>query len=182
MKRRMMFFSVALALVFAIMGSTVVLAAKPASFSANGEIAGIEIPTELWQAGKSDRWVVGERELSGWLSGGINDDFTITYRGNFNVWTQAGTLHGTVTFPTEPYVMRVNGRVKPLEMVPTPLGIDLPKLTIEGRWILTEGAKGQGDLDAWAIFIPTTEEDPEGPGHVKQILFSSVELTGKWQQ
>jgi len=175
MKRRL-FMSLALALVLITLAPTAAMAAKPASFDASGYISDISVPDQ-WQAGKSDRWVVVERQISGTLFGDIGGevgtDFTMTYRGNFDVNTQAGTFHGTVD--ADSYVLKVDGRVLPLEMVEWAPNIFLPKLTISGRWSFTEGTKGQGALDAWAIFIPTPD------GHVGPILASEFTVEGKWQ-
>ena len=151
----------------------VALAAKPASFAASGTITYIS-PGTVFPAGESGRWRVVERELSGtFLSGDINGNFTMAYKANVELSTQAGNLHGTLE--AGPCILKLNGKIQPLEIVPTPLGIDLPKLTINGHWTFTDGARGQGDFEAWAIFIPTPE------GHVGTIVASAFNLTGKWQ-
>lgn len=171
MKKRL-FISVVLALVLTALGSAPVLAAKPADFEASGEIGSIT-PGDVFPAGNSGRWRVIERQITGTLAGDINGDFTLTYKANVELATQAGNLHGTLEVGS--YVLKVNGKIEPLQMVPTLLGFDLPMLTIKGRWTAIEGARGQGDFDAWVIFIPTPE------GHVGQILASSFTLTGQWQ-
>ena len=149
------------------------LAAKPASFGASGTITYIS-PGTVTPSGKSGRWVVVERELGGtFLSGNIYGDFTMTYKANVELSTQAGNLNGTLE--AGPHVLKVNGKIQPLEMVPTPFGIDLPKLTIKGHWTFTDGVRGQGNFDAWVIFIPTPE------GHVGIIVASALNLTGEWQ-
>jgi len=173
MKRRLLFISLTLALVLTTLMPSAAVAAKPASFGASGIITYIS-PGTVFPAGESGRWVVVERELSGtFLSGDIDGDFTMTYKANVELSTQAGNLHGTLE--TGPYVLKLNGKIQPLEMVPTPLGIELPKLTIYGRWTFTDGARGQGNFEAWVIFIPTPE------GHVQSIVASALNLTGKWQ-
>jgi len=108
------------------------------------------------------------------LSGGIEGDFTLTYKANVELLTQAGNLHGTLE--ANPYALKLNGKIQPLEMVPTVFGIDLPMLTIKGKWTFANGAKGSGDFNVWVIFIPTPE------GHVGSIIASEVSLTGDWQQ
>lgn len=173
MKRRLLFISLAIALVLSILMPGTALAAKPASFGASGIINYIS-PGTVIPAGESGRWVVVERELSGtFLSGDINSNFTMVYKANVELSTQAGNLHGTLEAGS--YVLKMNGNIQPLEMVPTPLGIDLPKLTINGHWTFTDGARGQGSFEAWVIFIPTPE------GHVGSIVASAFNLTGKWQ-
>ena len=173
MKRRPLFISLVLALVLTTLMPAAVLAAKPASFGAGGIITYIS-PGTVIPAGESGRWVVVERELSGtFLSGDISGNFIMAYKANVELSTQAGNLHGTIEIG--PYVLKVNGKIQPLEMVPTSFGLDLPKLTINGHWTFTDGTQGQGDFDAWVIFIPTPE------GHVDSIVGSTINLTGKWQ-
>jgi hypothetical protein len=48
-------------------------------------------------------------------------------------------------------------------------------MMMEGHWNFKDGAKGVGDFDAWAIFIPTPD------GHVAAIVASSFSMTGQWQ-
>ena len=173
MKRRLLFISLVLALLLTALMPSTALAAKPASFGASGIITCISSGTVV-PAGESGRWVVVERELGGtFLSGDISGDFTMSYKANVELLTQAGNLNGTLEAGT--YVLKVNGKLQPLEIVPTPFGIDLPKLTINGHWTFTDGAQGQGDFEAWVIFIPTPE------GHVGSIVASAFNLTGKWQ-
>lgn len=173
MKRGLVFISLALALLLATLMPATALAAKPASFGASGIITYISPGTAV-PAGESDRWVVVERELGGaFLSGDISGNFTMAYKANVELATQAGNLHGTLEAGS--YILKMNGKIQPLEMVPTPLGIDLPKLTINGRWTSIDGAQGQGNFEAWVIFIPTPE------GHVGSIIASAFDLTGKWQ-
>ncbi len=173
MKRGIVFISLALALVLATLIPGTALAAKPASFGASGIITYISAGTVV-PAGESGRWVVVERELGGtFLSGDISGNFTMAYKANVELSTQAGNLHGTLE--TGSYILKMNGKIQPLEMVPTPLGIDLPKLTINGRWTSIDGTQGQGNFEAWVIFIPTPE------GHVGSIIASAFDLTGKWQ-
>lgn len=173
MKRGLLFISLALALVLTTLMPTAATAAKPVSFSTSGIITYIS-PGTVVSAGESGRWRVVERELSGaFLSGDINSNFTMDYKANIELSTQAGNLNGTLE--AGPYILKLNGKIQPLEMVPTPFGIDLPKLTINGRWTFTEGVQGQGNFDAWVIFIPTPE------GHVGSIIASAFNLTGQWQ-
>ena len=173
MKRGLLFISLALALVLTLLMPGTALAAKPSSFASTGIVTYI-LPGTVVPAGESDRWIVVERELGGaFLSGDISGNFTMVYKADVELSTQAGNLQGTVE--AEPYAFKVNGNIQPLEMVPTPLGIDLPKLTINGRWMFTDGARGEGSFDAWVIFIPTPE------GHVGSIVASTFSLTGRWQ-
>ena len=200
MKKKLLFISLALAMVLTALSPAMALAAKPVSFSADGIIVFIT-PGDVSQAGKSSRFVVTERQIIGEVAGDIGGPLVFTYRGNVDVQTQAGTIHGTVIFPGQPYVLDVNGRIEPVELAPIPEAITLvvawyvpfppyvfpagtplpagtlmPKLSIPGRWIFTEGAKGQGALDAWVQF--TTDAG----GHINYFYFSAFDLTGKWQE
>lgn len=173
MKKGLLFISLALILVFTTLMPATALAAKPVSLEADGIVTCIS-PGTVFPAGESGRWVVVERELSGtFLCGDINGDFTMIYKANVELSTQAGNLHDTLE--TGPYIIKLNGDIQPLEMMPTPFGIDLPKLTIKGHWTFTNGAQGRGNFDVWVIFIPTPE------GHVDSIVASAISLTGNWQ-
>ena len=178
MKKRLFFISLVLALVMTTLMPVTVLAAKPADFSASGTITGIS-PGDVFPAGESGRWVVAEREIEGNFDGDIGDiggPFTLTYKANVELATQSGNLHGWLTVGEDSYVLKVNGEIEPLEFWGWYAeGIPLYKLTINGRWTFTDGARGQGDFNAWVIFIPTLE------GHVGSIVDSSFTLTGKWQ-
>ena len=174
----MLFISLTLVIVLMGIVPAPALAAKPVSFFAAGWINDIT-PGNVVAAGDSGRYRVIERELSGYLNGSIQADFTMTYKANVELETQAGNFHGIVT--AGPYILKVNGKIEPLEFVAVGPYF-LPKLTFNGHGTFTEGAQGQGEIHGWAVFIPTGPEDPEGPGHVKQILYSSFTLSGEWQQ
>lgn len=172
-KKKLFLISLALAMLLAVFTSPAVIAAKQVPFSANGTISAIS-PGDVSPAGSSGRWVVAERELDGMLSGDINGEFTMTYKANVELETQAGTLKGTLEVGS--YILKVNGKIKPLEFVGwhNP-HIPLYKLTICGGWDMIKGQQGTGDYEAWVIFIPTPE------GHVGYVVDSAIDLTGKWQ-
>ena len=171
MKKKFLLVGIVLALVATLLIPASVLAAKPAEVEASGVITAIS-PGTVFPAGNSGRWIVAERDLDGiLLDGDITGEFTMTYRANVELATQAGNLHGTMEVGG--CVLQVNGKIAPLEMVPTPLGVYLPKLTIAGNWTIIDGGKGQGEFEAWVIFIPTPE------GHVDTIVASAITLNGK---
>ena len=198
MRKKLLFISLVMSLILAALMPGVALAAKPTDFEAEGNILYISDGT-VSQAGKSSRFLVIERQILGAVSGDIVGGYEFTYRGNVDVQTQAGTIHGTVVFPGQPYVLDVNGRIEPVELEPIPVpitlvvdcylpgggvieagtplpaGTPMPKLTIIGRWIFTEGAKGQGALDAGVYFTTDAE------GHVNYLYLSTFDLTGKWK-
>ena len=181
MKRRLLLISLFLAPVLAALNPMAALAAPPVRFSASGNISYISpsLLSEISPAGKSGRWVVHERELGGSISGDISGAFTLTYQANV-AENQAGSLSGTLTVDDGASTIRVSGRIQPLEIIYLEaFQTYLPKLTIAGSWTFTHGAVGNGNFDAWFIFIP--EVDAYGNVHVGQIVASALELTGKWQ-
>ncbi len=156
-------------LTLAVLTPVPALAAKSVPFSANGDISFISAGT-VKPAGDSGRWVVVEREIKGTFAGpDISGPFTMAYKANVELATQAGNLRGTLTVGEK--ILNVNGKI---EVGLTPAGY--PGLIINGHWNFTRGAKGEGDLTAWAIPIV----DPD-TGHVLAIPFSFVNLTGQWQ-
>ncbi len=175
MKKRMLFISLAVVLVLTMLIPGAALAGKPQPFYAAGVISGIEdtvIGENAFPAGESGRWRVIDREITGQLSGDVSGDFVMNYRANVELATQAGNLHGNIVAGDADF--KVNGKIQPLEMVPTPLGIDLPKLTITGHWNLDGKGPGNGDFEAWVIFIP------DEYGHVVMIIASSFIMEGNW--
>lgn len=170
MKKRLLIISLVFALLLALAPGAA-LAAKPVDFYAAGTISGIS-PGDVVAAGESGRWRVIERELTGELSGDVSGDFTMIYKANVELATQAGNFHGTMTVGSSEF--KVNGQIQPLEMVPVSADVYLPKLTINGHWTAGEGVRGNGDFVGWLIFIPNSE------GHVDTILASSLTMTGQW--
>ncbi len=177
MKKRLLI-SLTLALLLTALMPATVSAAKPplkfVNFNASGVITYITGGNVL-PAGDSGRWRVIERELGGQLSGDINGAFTLNYKANVELATQAGNLQGILV--ADPYCIKVNGKIAPLEFYGwyVPGIIPLYYLEIEGNWVFKDGAQGNGDFTAWAIFIPTPD------GHVAYIVASSFDMTGKWQ-
>ena len=178
MKRKSLLIGLALALLSILVMPVSALAAQPVAFSASGTISSISTGDVL-AAGKSGRWVVQERELCGSLSGDINGDFVLTYKANVDE-NQAGNLAGELTVGQDACSMRLNGKSQPMDFVWfEAFGIYLPRLSINGHWALTEGAKGEGDFEAWFVFVPYIDE--QGNVHVGQIVGSAIILSGNWQ-
>ena len=172
MKRRLLLISLVLVLILTALAPATALAAKPQSFYTAGEITYLS-PGEVLPAGESGRWRVIERELRGeLLSEDISGPFTMTYKANVELATQAGNFHGTLE--AGEYSFRVNGKIQPLEIVPIAPEVYLPKLTINGHWTLGDGARGQGEFYAWVVFVP------DAYGHVAYIVASSFTMDGKW--
>lgn len=175
MKKRLILISLTLVLALMALAPATALAGKPQIFQAAGVINYIEdtqVGDNAFPAGNSGRWRVIDREIGGELSGDICGSFLLTYKANVELATQAGNLHGTLE--TGEYSFKVNGKIQPLTMEPSPLGFDLPVLTINGHWNLSDIGPGQGDFKARVQFIP------DEYGHVVMIVASSFEMDGKW--
>lgn len=180
MKRKLLFISLALGLVLATLMPAPVLAAKPTAskfvdFNAGGFITGITDGI-VKPAGSSGRFIVQERDINGVLSGDIGGTsgslFTLSYKANVALATQAGNLHGTLK--VDSYSLEVNGTIEPLGFVPVGPYL-LPLLTISGQWTFIGGAQGNGDFIAYAVFVP------DEFGHVLLIVDSGISMTGKWK-
>lgn len=181
MKQSLFFISLSLCLVLIAATPASALAAKPVPFATSGTISSIS-PGTVFPAGNSGRWVIVERELSGTLTtGDITGAYTMVYKGNVeSVETQSGNFHGTLNVSSGAYVLKVNGKSEPLEllrMIEIAPGIWVPvlRLSMGGHWVFTTGANGQGEFSGWVEFIPTPE------GHVYSIVGSSFTMAGQWQ-
>lgn len=175
MKKKLLFLSLALVMVLAVLTPSAALAAKPQNFQATGYINYIEdtlVGDNAFPAGNSGRWRVIDREIGGVLSGDVNGDFILTYKANVELETQAGNLHGILE--TGEYSFRINGKIQPLTIESSPLGFDLPVLTLSGHWTLIGKGSGQGSFEARVQFIP------DKYGHVVMIVASSFIMDGKW--
>ncbi len=176
MKKKLLI-SLALALLLTTLMPAAVSAAQPppklVDFNAVGDITYIT-GGDVLPAGKSGRWRVIERELGGELYGDITGPYALTYKANVELATQAGNLHGTLT--TGQYSINVNGKIEPLSFYGWYGPYPLYYLEINGNWTFTDGAQGNGDFIAYAVFIP------DEYGHVLYILDSGFVMTGKWQQ
>ena len=200
MRKKALFISLALALVLTTLMPATTLAAKPVmqDFNATGTIDAIT-PGKVIEAGTTGKWVVVERELTGSLSGDISGTFNMNYHAMVeSIYTQAGDLQGWLTVDDGSRV-RVKGTIEPLDLYwgdkyPFITWYDLPGfglvrlyyvpdigvvplfyLEINGQWTIVDGAQGNGDFTAYAIFIPTPE------GHVYAIVDSAFVMTGKWK-
>jgi hypothetical protein len=172
MKRKILMVGLVLALTLVLVSPVPALAAKPVGFNASGVITAID-EGNVFPAGNSGRWVVHERTIEGILSdGAITGEFELTYKANVTLATQAGNFHGRMVVNNGDYVINVNGKIEPLAFVP-PYG--LPMLSLSGHWNFTDGAHGNGNFNAWLVFIP------DEYGHVDVIVASSINMAGKWK-
>ena len=178
MKKKTLFISLISALVLVLITPILAFAKGPVDFNANGAIIALSTG-DVVVAGNSGRWVVHERELLGILNGDLNGNFTLTYKANVE-GNQAGNLTGKLTLSETPHTISLNGKSHPIELVwLDTLNVYLPQVSISGHWTFTKGTKGNGDFEAWFIFIP--QVDDSGNVHIGQILVSSIQLTGKHQ-
>jgi hypothetical protein len=175
--KKLLMLGVILAMVLTLILPSAAMAAKPASFYASGAIFGIT-PGTVDAAGNSGNWRVMEREITGTLFNmndlPVRDNFSLTYKGVFELATQQGNFRGLMTSDEKSF--NVNGKVAPLESVLVNLPgyglVNLPKLTISGNWNYADGDKGNGVFEAWLIFIP------DG-GHVGSVVASSFVMKSK---
>jgi len=165
-----------LALALGVVAPVPALAAKPVGFGASGVITDVS-QGDIFPAGNSGRFVVQSREMVGNISGDISGDFVLTYKANVVIQDQSGNLHGklTVTGEDGAWTVNVNGKSNPLEFVWVDHYGFLPKLSISGHWTFNSGAKGNGDFEAWLIFIP------DAHGHIVDIIGSAFEMTSQWK-
>ncbi|MBI2869527.1 MAG: hypothetical protein HYX96_06860 [Chloroflexi bacterium] len=150
-----------------------VISAKPVAteFAATATIDAIT-PGDVSPLGNTGNWLVRNREIQGEIAGSINGAFTITYKGIFELATQAGTFSGS--FESGAYRMQIAGVSAPLQIVwVEEFQTYLPMLQISGQWLLPQ-QQGYGEFNGWAIFIPVD-------GHVGAIVASSLGVTGVWK-
>jgi hypothetical protein len=170
--KKILFLGMVLALMLTLILPSVAMAAKPAVFSATGEMIGID-SGNVKPLGDSGLWLVKDRHIDGYFTDGFpkGQTFRITYGGVFKISTQAGSLAGTMKTGTETYT--ITGKVAPLTMVFMGGEVYLPQLSISGHWTGTKGVKRSGTFTASVLFIP------DAAGHVATILNSSFIMTGK---
>jgi len=117
--------------------------------------------------------VVVERELGATMAGSINGPLTLNYHAMIeSIFTQAGSMSGKLV--AGDYSLKMDGAIEPLAWLGTPFASPA-QLTMSGDWKFLGGTQGSGTFTAWAIFIPTPE------GHVGQILYSGIAMTGQWK-
>jgi hypothetical protein len=165
--KRILFISLILALMLSLVLPSVAMAAKPAVFSAQGTMTGIDDGTTK-QLGHSGLWLVKDRHIDGVLAGDLTGNFKITYGGVFALPSQKGNLSGRMVVGQK--VFEINGSVDPLTMLPS----GAPMLTIHGHWTGLKGIRATGTFNAYMVFIP------DATGHVVKILDSAFVMTGKY--
>ena len=148
-------------------------------FFATGTLTEIG-PVDPRQAGRSHRFLVTGREVSGLLQGAIAGEeptpFTIPCDGNLPVVTQEGLLRGTLVVPGVTgaklqAVLRLgltpvpcNPAEVPVGCVPAPGGHFFVGLLFSGPVIFTSGAEGHGTMNGWILAAPdATGHVPDGP-------------------
>jgi hypothetical protein len=162
-------------------------AADSAQFLVTGPIVGIDAG-DVKAAGKSGRFVVKNRQVTGTLYGVVADEqlagtpFTFTFGTNVPLMTQSGNLHGVLSFG--PYEARVAAKSEigltslscevadGVTCIPTPAGNFVPGLIIDGVTAFTHGTTGHGTASAW--LIPMI--DP-ATGHVIGVIAGQLTLS-----
>jgi hypothetical protein len=189
MRKRLLSISIVLALVLSVAAPAAALSngEYDAPFNCTGAISEIE-PTMIDENvfPQSDgTWLVDDREIWGTFdSGDVVGPFTLTYDAVIeSPWTQVGIFWGTIVAwdneNEDNCIFEVTGSLEPVETVLEGPFAGLPKVTVYGQWSLIEDDEvyGIGDFEAWAIFIPYWID---GMPHVGEIVDSSFELTGYW--
>lgn len=154
-------------------------------FSAAGPIEAIS-PGTVDPAGASGRFVVEERQVSGWTSGDVAGTFVLTYAANVPIATQSGQLHGTVELGSGAYAARFRARSE-LGLTPVPCGVPdartciatpdgafRPGLLVNGSLTFVDGTQGHGLLSAW--LIPQIGPD----GHIQGVIAGALSIGGSW--
>jgi hypothetical protein len=170
--KRILFISLVLALMLSLVLPSVAMAApKPAVFSAQGIMTGIDTG-DVKPLGDTGRFLVKDRHIQGEFTGGDlgTASFVITYGGIFDLQTQAGFLTGKMEVDSKKII--ISGATKPLTLVDMG-GYYLPKLEICGLWSGAKGINAAGTFTAYMIFVPTPD------GHVAYIVNSSFDMTGR---
>jgi hypothetical protein len=170
--KKILVISLLLAMVLTMILPSAAMAARPATFSAQGYLSGIDTGN-VRQLGNSGKWLVRDRTIQGeFLAGGFgNAPFSLKYNGVFDLATQAGNLVGTLR--TGSSILLVVGEVAPLTMVSVG-PYSLPMLSISGNWAGLSGVKANGSFQAYMVFVP------DGEGHVVQVVDSGFIMSGKY--
>ena len=153
MKKRLLVISLTLVLILSVLAPVTALAAKPVPFSAEGTIISIS-PGDVAPAGVSGRYRVIERVITGDLTGDISGPFTLTYKANVELVTQAGRFVGDMEAGSSQ--LKVNGQIQPVEVIAWLVPDVVPyllRMTIDGHWTVIKG-QGNGDFSAVIVFEP----------------------------
>jgi hypothetical protein len=161
--------------------------ADPVQFFLSGPITGID-SGKVKAAGKSGRFVVKERNVTGTLEGFIDDEpvseqpFQFTFGTNVPLMTQSGNLHGVLSFG--PYEAHVAAKseigLTPFVCAPpdgvtciqTPAGNFRPGLIIDGVATFTHGATGHGT--ASASLVPRIDPNT---GHIVEVIAGEITVS-----
>ncbi len=147
-----------------------VVNAAPESFSTSGSITDISAANEQ-PAGNSGRFVVYERTATGFFNDGdLDGPFSMIYKANVELATQAGTMSGKLTSGS--FTFAVSGKSQPISWFSVDGGM-IGQLS--GRWnSSTQKVDGEGTFTSNILFIPTPD------GHISRVLPGSFfSMTGQ---
>ena len=158
----------------------------PSAFFAQGLITGID-EGNVTPAGKSGRFVVKERVVTGVLGGSIGGPFQFTFGSNVPLLTQSGQIHGVLLVDGYEASVAASSSLG-LTPVPcpdpdgvtciaTPAGNFVPGLVINGTFTFTSGTQGHGTASAW--IIPAIDPNT---GHIVGVIAGALTLAGQWHQ
>jgi hypothetical protein len=143
--------------------------------SASGNVTYIS-GTVGFPAGNSGNFKVTSRTVSGTFTDGgdLTGDYSVTYKANVDLNTQAGDMSGQMTTDTQ--VFDLWGTSDPVQWTPSsdsPIGF-IGTATASGTW-KGHGWPGSGTFSAVYSFVPTLD------GHIDQILpDSTFSWSGQW--
>ncbi len=139
---------------------------------------------EVKPAGKSGRFIVRDRHVTGTFAGDISGGFTISYDTNVPLATQSGPIHARMVAGVYEANITMASSVGPTPVpcdlpdgktcIETPVGTFVPGLLLNGRMNFLNGAKGKGNVSGWLIAI--LDED----GHITSILAGQLTIVGQW--
>jgi hypothetical protein len=179
--------AVAVIAALAAIGTVQPVSAEP--FLAGGPIEDID-KGDVKAAGKSSRFVVRNRNVSGTIHGTVGDTsfagvhFTFMFKTNVPIQTQAGNIQGSLSFGS--YEAKIIAKSElGVTPVPCPEGWEpwcvetepgsyfLPGLLINGSVRFTEGAEGNGTVNAFVV----PELSPDG--HIIGVIAGGLTIQGE---
>lgn len=135
-------------------------------------------------AGKSERFIVRDRHVTGTFAGDIRGGFTISYNTNVPLATQSGPIHARLVAGVYEANISMASSVGPTPVpcdmpdgktcIETPVGNFVPGLLLNGRMNFLNGAKGKGNVSGWLIAM--LDED----GHITSIVAGQLTIIGQW--
>jgi hypothetical protein len=148
--------------------------AAPQPMSADGTIDSIS-GTVGFPTGSSGNYKVTSRTITGtFTSGDLNGDYSLTYKANVDLNTQAGNFNGDMTNGSLQFdVWGTSYPVVWTLSADSPVGY-IGTSSVSGSW-KGHGWPGTGTFSGTFSFVPTVD------GHIDYIIpGSTLSLSGQW--